>query len=248
MRKIKMLLLIFFLSVAVVGCGNKTDVSIVDTNWTVSENSYGEGYEVKMFAELKNSGDKDLYNSHLLNVQFLDDDGDIFFDKKYYTGFIFAGNNSFVDYFDSVDKKPKEVKFEIVEMEEEDRVAENYKEYQSSRNNKLTNIFTIKNDEIKRVNNYYGMSGTHYEYVGEIVNEGKYNFAQFEYPFALGVQAVFYKNGKIVEIKTDYTDSLVSLFEENHVETFNVNLASVDFQDSSKYDEIKLVPMLYSFI
>ena len=123
MRKIKMLLLIFFLSVAVVGCGNKTDVSIVDTNWTVSENSYGEGYEVKMFAELKNSGDKDLYNSHLLNVQFLDDDGDIFFDKKYYTGFIFAGNNSFVDYFDSVDKKPKEVKFEIVEMEEEDRGA-----------------------------------------------------------------------------------------------------------------------------
>lgn len=102
MRKIKMLLLIFFLSVAAVGCGNKTDVSIVDTNWTVSENSYGEGYEVKMFAELKNSGDKDLYNSHLLNVQFLDDDGDIFFDKKYYTGFIFAGNNSFVDYFDSV--------------------------------------------------------------------------------------------------------------------------------------------------
>lgn len=159
-----MLLLIFFLSVAVVGCGNKTDVSIVDTNWTVSENSYGEGYEVKMFAELKNSGDKDLYNSHLLNVQFLDDDGDIFFDKKYYTGFIFAGNNSFVDYFDSVDKKPKEVKFEIVEMEEEDRGAANYKEYQSSRNKIMWfdfNYKMYKSEEFLAFYNFTSSNGNH---------------------------------------------------------------------------------------
>lgn len=246
MNKIFKYFLIVSIFICLSGCSQqKEDLIIKDYNWTCTEDEYYGGYNFTAFIEFENLSNYDFFNHKMLTIKLYDKDGDVLEQQDFKTGFIFSKNVAYNDYEVDVSKYPSDVSLELNEIPED--YDSTQLEYPSSKSLKMDEIIKIKNQSIEDVspNN----TVLHKEYVGEFVNTGKYDFSKLNnYPFTVTIQAIFYKDDKMVGIESDYTDIFAYQFEENHVEEFGINPIFIKFEDTDKYDEIVLYPCLTAYV
>jgi hypothetical protein len=245
MKKYLSLALSLMMVICLIGCSNNNtsstenkDNAIKNQSLKIGESYYdiqdrGDGiWDVYYSVEVINPNSYDANNYQGLFIDCQDEDGYSIKEEGMYTGYILAKDHTYISYYvTAVSEKPAKVKFRIEDIENSGGFSEPL-----AKGKKSNDLFKLKETRIDDVNNYgYNPEGkTHKELVGAICSNME------EYPEGVSeveVIGVFYKDKKLI----GSTGKHISNLDYKDKQQFNISPNHVDINDSSTYDDYKIV-------
>lgn len=245
MKKYLSLALSLMMVICLIGCSNNNtsstenkDNAIKNQSLKIGESYYdvqdrGDGiWDVYYSVEVINPNSYDANNYQGLFIDCQDEDGYSIKEEGMYTGYVLAKDHTYISYYvTALSEKPAKVKFRIEDIENSGGFSEPL-----AKGKKSNDLFKLKDTRIDDVNNYGSNpeGKTHKELVGAICSNME------EYPEGVSeveVIGVFYKDKKLI----GSTGKHISNLNYKEKQPFNISPYHVDLDDSSTYDDYKIV-------